>query len=865
MVASFRRDADICRVSDQQPELLAKLNAAFAGRYAVTRELGRGGMATVYLANDVKHDREVAIKVLHPDLAATVGGGRFEREIRLAAKLQHPHILGMFDSGDANGLLYYVMPFVKGESLRDRIDREGMLPIEDAVQITLEVNDALGHAHKQGIIHRDIKPENILLADGHALVADFGIARLTDDAGGQKLTQTGMSMGTPYYMAPEQASGEMAGPTSDIYALGCVLYEMLSGDPPFTGKNAMQIMARHAMEQVPSIRIVRQVVPEEIENAIFIAMNKSPADRPQSAEQFAQLLGLPIGSTASMRVMTPTMQRRIPAGAQAAVASMQRPWWRRPVVIGAASAVVLAGGLAAWRMTAGKSASPVNAGPEARRIAVLYFESGDSALVPVADGITEALTRSLSTATTFTVVSQSGAVAFRGTSVGKDSIARALRAGYLVDGSVDAEGDKVRVSLRLLDASGARLQSAAFTVPAANVVASRDTVAQKARDLIVRQLGTEFQLGAERAETSSEDAWILSQRGEAARRAMEAASARSDSADIDRQYRAADSLFAAAAKDDAKWAEPEARRALLAYRRARMTRAGPAVVRKWVDVGLQHADAALALDRDNPDALEMRGTMRYYSYLANFEEDATRKARLMADAKVDLERAVAVNRTQAGAWATLSHLYNNFPGTSATDVLLAAQRAYEADEFLSDAETVLSRLVLASYDLGQFDKANQWCTEAGRRFPTAFRAIRCKLIVLTTDAVQPDIGEAWKLADSVTAAAPPAQKDYYRLNSDMLVAGVIARASKTTPVLADSARHVIKRSEGDANVDPTRDLALYGAIAATMLGDKDEAIRLLKLHLAVNPQKLAGFRADPGWQFRSLTSDPAYRQLVGGP
>lgn len=184
---------------DLPPETLAKLNAAFAGRYAVARELGHGGMATVYLATDVKHGREVAIKVLHPDLAATVGGERFEREIRLAAKLQHPHILGMFDSGNADGLLYYVMPFVKGESLRDRIDREGMLPIDDAIQIALEVNDALGHAHKQGIVHRDIKPENILLADGHALVADFGIARLTGDTGGQKLTQTGMSMGTPYY------------------------------------------------------------------------------------------------------------------------------------------------------------------------------------------------------------------------------------------------------------------------------------------------------------------------------------------------------------------------------------------------------------------------------------------------------------------------------------------------------------------------------------------------------------------------------------------------------------------------------------------------------------------------------------------
>ncbi len=184
-------------MSDEAPDLIPRLNAALAGKYDVIRELGRGGMATVYLASDAKHGREVAIKVLLPELGATLGAERFEREIRLAAKLQHPHILGLFDSGVADGLLYYVMPFVKGESVRDRIDREGMLPIEDAVQIALEVNDALGHAHSQGVVHRDIKPENIMLSGGHALVADFGIARAITEGGASKLTATGMSMGTP--------------------------------------------------------------------------------------------------------------------------------------------------------------------------------------------------------------------------------------------------------------------------------------------------------------------------------------------------------------------------------------------------------------------------------------------------------------------------------------------------------------------------------------------------------------------------------------------------------------------------------------------------------------------------------------------
>ena len=196
-------------------EELERVAKALEGRYAIERELGRGGMATVFLAADVRHDRSVAIKVLRPEITLSIGSERFDREIKLAAKLQHPHILGLIDSGEADGLLFYVMPFVQGESLRDRLDREAQLPIEDAIQISLEVADALGYAHASGIVHRDIKPENILLSQGHALVADFGIARAATEAGGHKLTQTGMALGTPVYMAPEQAAGEAVGPTAD--------------------------------------------------------------------------------------------------------------------------------------------------------------------------------------------------------------------------------------------------------------------------------------------------------------------------------------------------------------------------------------------------------------------------------------------------------------------------------------------------------------------------------------------------------------------------------------------------------------------------------------------------------------------------
>jgi len=233
---------------------LDPLRSALADRYAVERQVGEGGMATVYRAKDLKHERTVAIKVLRPELSVSLGGDRFLREIRVAANLQHPNILGLYDSGEAGGLLYYVMPFVEGESLRDRLNKEQQLPLPDALQITREAAEALQYAHEHGIVHRDIKPENILLLGGHALVADFGIARAVQ-ASGEKLTQTGMAVGTPHYMSPEQALGsEHVDARSDIYSLGCVLYELLIGQPPFTGPNSMAIMARHSMETVPACR-----------------------------------------------------------------------------------------------------------------------------------------------------------------------------------------------------------------------------------------------------------------------------------------------------------------------------------------------------------------------------------------------------------------------------------------------------------------------------------------------------------------------------------------------------------------------------------------------------------------------------------
>src|SRR5690242_3548941 len=268
-----------------------QLGSSLGGRYSIERELGAGGMATVYLAEDLKHHRKVAIKALHAELSAILGPERFLKEIELTANLQHPHILPLFDSGSADGLLFYVMPYVDGETLRGRLERERQLPIASALRIATEVADALEYAHKRGVIHRDIKPENILLHDGRALVADFGIALAVEQAGGQRMTQTGLSLGTPQYMSPEQAMGERhIDARTDIYALGAVTYEMLVGEPPFTGPTAQAIVARVMTEQPKPLTVQRRSITPAVEDTVLTALEKLPADRCDSAAEFARRL-----------------------------------------------------------------------------------------------------------------------------------------------------------------------------------------------------------------------------------------------------------------------------------------------------------------------------------------------------------------------------------------------------------------------------------------------------------------------------------------------------------------------------------------------------------------------------------------------
>ena len=406
-----------------------RLQAALAERYTIERELGRGGMATVYLADDLKHRRPVALKVLKPELASSLGTDRFLREIDIAAGLTHPHILPLHDSGEADGLLYYVMPYV-GESLRSRLIGERQLPLEDALRISRQVADALDYAHSRDVVHRDIKPENILFQAGHAVVSDFGIARAIKVAGEGRMTGTGIAVGTPGYMSPEQAAGidELDG-RSDLYSLGCVLYEMLAGDLPFTGWSALAILSRQLVDPVPRLRTVRDTVPDWLEQAVLRVLAKAPADRFATAAEF--VAGLTQPPTVTVAELSPLLVQTAPA-LEHSIAVL-------PFV--------------------NLSADPENG----------YF----------CDGMTEEIVNALSAVPSLRVAARTSSFAFKGAAQDIRTIGEKLRVRTVLEGSVRRADIKLRVTAQLINvADGFHLWSRTYDREMKDVFAVQDEIAR---------------------------------------------------------------------------------------------------------------------------------------------------------------------------------------------------------------------------------------------------------------------------------------------------------------------------------------------------------------------------------------------------
>jgi serine/threonine-protein kinase len=826
-------------------QTLETLRSTLGDRYRVEKAVGRGGMATVYLAQDLRHDRKVAIKVLRPDLTATVGADRFTREVKIAAQLSHPNILGVFDSGETQGLLYYVMPFVEGESLRDKLNREQQLSIDEAIQITCEVAEALGYAHAHDIVHRDVKPENILLQSGRALVADFGIARLAE-AGAEKLTATGMAVGTAAYMSPEQASGMPTDQRADIYALGCTLYEMLAGQPPFVGTNAMQIMSQHHLATVPEIRVMRHAVPEELDAVIRRAMEKAPADRFQSMEEFKRAaLGEIPATTATVSRYTARYRTRTPGRREGR--------WRDWLIVGVVMlGIAAAGAVLAQKFTGGDAAADAN------RVAVLYFEDETGgAMRHVADGLTESLIDRLEDVAALSVVPASGVRELRGRSVSSDSIRAEFGIGTIVKGSVAREGARAKVTINVVDAaSDASYDRKAISVDTTQLVALQGMVADEVSRFLREAIGGEVRLKADREETRSTAAWTLAERAGKLRKDADSLMAVNAMDEARLALARADSLLGAATVADPAWARLPAARAGNDVLRAQLLGRKSPAQRAMLDSGLALADAAIAVQANNADALEAKGRALYMKYALAFEPDPAANNRLLAAAESTLIKATEVDRGHAGAWVALSNLYYLKPNIAAAN--RAATAAYAADAYLASANGILRRLFWTSHDLEMYPEALDWCTRGSRRFPADPFFTECRLWMYTTRAAgRPDIDSVWQYQAKFVALNDAAARPYADKYSRILVAGALARRGDR-----EEARRLLLEARATPEVDPNRELVGNEAVIRVILGDYDEAVNLLEKYLDMHPDHRRGFatRVSPWW--RDLQSNPRFKRIV---
>ena len=653
-------------------DLFAHLQAALSDRYALERELGRGGMATVYLARDLRHRRPVALKVLHPELAYALGADRFLREIEVAANLTHPHILPLHDSGEVDSLLYYVMPYIEGESLRDRLRRETQLSVPEAVQIAREVADALAYAHGQGVVHRDIKPENILLYSGHALVADFGIARALWQADGGRLTETGLAVGTATYMSPEQASGErQVDGRSDVYSLGCVLYEMLAGEPPYTGPTAQAVIAKRFSDPVPSVRRLRAAIPPAVDQAVARALSPVPADRFATATEFGQAL-VRTSDSRSETVVTPVDSR----------IGHRRSLMRLPMAALALAAAVAIGALVS--RYAGKAGE---AGSNAEKvIAVLPFENlGTADEASLTDGMADEIRGRLTGVPGITVIARGSSVGYRQTSKSLEQIARELGAEYLLTATVEWNhaGDErrsVRVSPEVVEVGNGRAPRAAwrqsFEVPAGDLFEAYADIAGRVAGALGVTLGDSARRTLGEKPTGVMTAYDAYLEGEAVSQSL----ALSDPATL----RRAISHYRAAVRLDSD-VPPSLEPALQ----------GPVVslLNSTPTPGLRDsarlaAERALAL---GPDRAEGHGAMGTYHYLVTKDnsraEEALARARQAAPDDADLLVRSGLAEMTLGRWdtalANLRHAQRLDPRSVATAsavtfVLLFLRRHDEA-------------------------------------------------------------------------------------------------------------------------------------------------------------------------------------------
>ncbi len=830
--------------------LVRSLQEALADRYTLLtqpdgspRLAGEGGTAVVYLAADVRHGRQVAIKLLKPEIARTIGHERFLREIEFAARLTHPHILGLIDSGvvpyvPGINLPFYVMPYVEGESLRARLARERQLPVGEALRLAREVADALDFAHRQGVVHRDIKPANILLLGGHAVVADFGIARAmagaairSDHPDELALTLSGLALGTPAYMSPEQAytSTDIDG-RSDIYSLGCVLYHMLAGVPPFVATDPLALAAQHLKDDPASLSEHRVALDPDVSAMVQTAMAKRPADRFPTAAAFSDALGslLTGARPITTSIRTRRLRRRIGGGVGIlGLVGIVALLWTRPSGQGPASAPAM--------------------DPEVvRRVAVLYFgvpRSADPRLPLFAEAITEDMIDRLSRVPQLHVVSAAGVRPYRDLSLPPDSLRRALAAGILVGGETELRDGEIRLQVRITNAlTGDQIHNFTVQRPLSDPQKLSEDMAEEVTDFLRKQLGLEL---ARQRDTATSDvrAWETNQRGQRERRAADSLIHVGDSLGARRALESADSLFRVASQRDRDWPAPFLARIRVAMTRGELDTAG--AFRRWQDSTRRLIDRAARAFGETPEVRELRGTLLSRDYIRDGVGDPER-------AITELRAGIGFdNPSRAHALNTLNNLL--FALGRSAESYDAAREAYRADAFLSATDTILIRLFLTSVDQGRVPEARDWCHELSRRFPGSWGDGYCRIHLLILD---PPPRNALARADTalamLSAATPTGDTLHYQPGWGMMRAAVAAHAG-----LATTAHDLIRSTPGTALSDGDR--AFWEAVTQQELGQRDSAVTLLEICVKASPQLAASVTRSA--LFERLHALPRFQRL----
>jgi serine/threonine protein kinase/TolB-like protein/tetratricopeptide (TPR) repeat protein len=858
-------------VSSGQLNLLRK---ALADRYQFERELGEGAYATVFLARDLRHERPVAIKVLHTNSSTELNEIRFLREIHFLASLQHPNIVPVHDSGHVEDLLYYVMPYVRGETVRNRIDRERRLQIKAAVSIACEVADALDYAHRQGVIHRDIKPENILLSGRHAMLADFGVARAIDSARIGRLTKTGFgSPGTPAYMSPEQILHENpVDNRTDIYSLGCVLYETLTGKAPFEGAAGF---GKRFTEAPPSARGGRPDIPSALDDVLKRALGRTPVERFTTGAEMCDALSDAMKTPDAIRdplspvIDAPRKGEVISGGQPNKLIPLPEPPLilspatkrRRMAILGVVGLALIIGAAQLIGLTR-RSVDVVAADP--RRVAVLDFEdhSPDHTLGHIASGLAVSLTQELGGVSSLQVLSRNSVKLFQDRGVSIDSLVRALRVGSLIEGSLQRSGDKLRLTVQVIDPqSKTQLESATLERGMGELFLLEDDLAHQVAVILRRRLGVVFRVHATISGTTSASARELVFRAHKLREDAEADAVspnRSDFLNAQVRLRSADSLLSLAEKADPNWIAPTIDRGWVALSLAQSVSDESRA--EIFQRAIEHANRALRREANNAGALELRGTAFYWEVMRLELPDSASDDRLTRSS-ADLNRALASDSSLASAWGTLSLVRFSRGDVIAAD--RTARTALAMDTYLKDAPRILSALYSSNLITGNFGDASKWCEEGVRDYPRDSRFLDCEVTLLAEDnRKSPDPATAWRLVRRANEIDPAARaradgRPYLPIYREMMVAMVLARVGQR-----DSALSIARRARDaiDNDSEVRIDFLYDDAYLHLLLGKQAESIRLLSEYLAARPSLGSLLSRHHRWQ--PLWNHPAFISLI---